>query len=397
MSRDKAGLTSAEVIESVQWLRSRIDELTAGDDPLGAIPYVTRLLSAAVDTETRLYCYRTLGMLTFRAGNIEQSRRAFEDASDLSPEDPGIAYALSHCAAAQNLWWGALLHALEAFHFADDIEDEAEFMRVGAVAVRHLGKPDIALSMLLGALDRAPRNPWILETIGHIYESEQMWMEAIGVRDKLIDVLSDGIAVSERTPENVDNPQFYRVFQSFAVRFQITPEAIAARREEITERLRSEIGPADRDNEADDDAHLAPLNLPRGLATLVDQLADHDRNYRLLETAQTLWAKARHDRFDVQLTPNTLAAAIHWAVERLHWRIPTPIHKLSQVYQVVPETIRAAARLVVGRFEVEFLSLDGVMADIGPKNWSRLETLQKALLYGVPIEEVQPSIPMLGE
>ena len=397
MTREDAGLRSAEVIDSEQWLRSRVEELVGGERPLQALEYLTRLLAATDEIETRLYCYRTLGMLTFREGNIDRAKRAFDRARELSSDDPGVLYALSHCEAARGRWWLALLHALEAYHFAEDAEDEAEFMRVGAIAVRRLGRPDRALSMLLGGLDRAPNNPWILETIGHIYESEHMWMEALGVRDQLIDILSDGLGpVAGRTPENLENPQFYRVFQSFAVKYSISAEAIEARRREITDRLREEIGPAGRrENRPGEGAELTPLNLPRGLATLVEQLGAHDRNYKLLETAQTLWAKARHDRFDIQLTPNTLAAAIQWTVERLHWRIPTPMADLSQRYQVVPETIRAAARLVVGRFEVKFVSLEGVMAEIGPRHWNRLETLQKALLYGVDIDEVTPSMPML--
>ena len=400
MNRDTLGLGSAEVVESEQWLRDRIEETIAGPTPLEALGYVTRLLSATCDTDTRLYCYRTLGMLTFRAGNIDRAKEAFEEAFEISPEDPGIAYALAHCSAARGRWGPSLVRALEAFHLADDLEDEAEFVRVAALGANELGHPTLALSMLLGALDRAPRNPWVLETIGHFYEAEEMWLEAIDVRDALIDVLSDGLTpVHGRSPETLDNPQFHRVFQSFAIKYQIDREAIEARRREITDKLRAEIGPVDRQTaeESDQEAPLTPLDLPRGLATLVDQLSAHDRNYQLLESAQSLWAKARHDEFDLQLTPNTLAAAIQWSVERRHWRIPTPLHALSQIYQVVPDTIRAAARLVVGRFEVEYLSLDDVRGEVGPTDWARFETVQRALLYGVPIDEVRPNMPMLGE
>lgn len=399
MNRDNIGANSQEVIDSEQWLRDRIEETIAGPDPLQALGYVTRLLSATDETDTKLYCYRVLGTLTFRAGDIDRAKEAFEEARELSPEEPGVAYALAHCGAARSRWWQALLRALEAFHFADDLVDEAEFIRVAALAMREIGHPDGALAMLLGALDRAPRNPWILETIGHFYESEQMWLEAIGARDTLIDVLSDGMTpCSEQRPETLETPQFYRVFQAFAIKYEIEPEAIKARRREITDRLRDEIGPASQPTDAEtDDAPLAPLELPRGLSTLVEQLATHDRNYRLLETAQGLWAKARQDEFDVQLTPNTLAAAIQWTVERRHWRITTPIHVLSQIYQVVPETIRAAARLVVGRFDVAFLPLQEETPTLGPREWEHLEQVHKAILYGAPLEDVQPGRSMLGE
>lgn len=399
MSHDTMGLGSSDVVDSEEWLRDRIEETIAGPHPLEALGDVTRLLSATSDTDTRLYCFRTLGMLTFRAGDIDRAEEAFQEAYELSPEDPGIAYALAHCAAARGRWLRALMRALEAFHLAEDREEEAEFLRVAALGVGELGDPELALSMLLGALDRAPRNSWVLETIGHFYEAEQMWLEALDVREALIDVLSDGITpVPERTPETLDNPQFHRVFQSFAIKYRIDPEAIAARRREITERLRAEIGPAERSAQQarDREATLAPLNLPRGLSTLVDQLAGHDRNYQLLESAQSLWAKARHDKEDLQLTPCTLAAAIQWTVERRHWRIPTPLHALSQIYQVVPDTIRAAARLVIGKFGVAFLALDDV-GKVGPRDWQRYETIEQAILYGVPLEDVQPNAGMLGD
>lgn len=404
MSSGEIRRASGEVIETTRWLRDRIERLLDSSRPLDALEYVTRLLDAAQDTETRLYCFRTLGMLTFRAGNLDRARRAFARAAELSPEDPGIAYGLAHCEAARGRWWRALMHSLEAFHHADVPEDRAEFLRVGGIAVRRIGIPDTALSMALGALDRDPDNPWVLQTIGHFYESEQMWMEAIGVRDRLIDALSDGLGPSAATaPEDreatdeVENPQFYRVFRAFAVKFQITEDAIRARRREIRERLRSEIAPADRVDRRDEDTPPTPLRLPRGLDTLVERLARRDRNYQLLESAQSLWARARHDRFDVELTPNTLAAAIQWVVERLHWREPTAISELSRVYQVVPDTLRAAARLVVGRFDVRFVPLDDVTPDIGPSEWDRLDMVQKALLYGVDLDDVRPSMPMLGE
>ncbi|MFB6352240.1 MAG: tetratricopeptide repeat protein, partial [Bradymonadaceae bacterium] len=326
---------------------------------------------------------------------------AFEEALELSPGDPGIAYAIAHCTAARGRWLRALVRALEAYHFAEDLADQAEFLRVAALGASELGDPELALTMCLGALDRAPNNPWVLETIGHFYEAEQMWLEALDVREALIDILADGIApVPERTPETLNNPQFHRVFQSFAIKYRIDPEAIEARKREITERLRAEIGPADcrPDRRAgDEEAPLTPLNLPRGLSTLVEQLAGHDRNYQLLKSAQSLWAKARHDRLDLELPPKTLAAAIQWAVERRHWRIPTPLHALSQIYQVVPETIRAAARLVVGKFAVAYIALDDVRGEVGPTDWQRFETVQKAILYGAPIEDVRPNAPMLGE
>jgi len=404
MSSGEMRRASGEVIEPQRWLRERIEAILQGPHPLGALEYITHLLRTTNRSETRLWCFRRLGMLTFRAGNLDRAHRAFAHAAELSPEDPGIAYALAHCEAARGRWWRALMHSLEAFHHADIAEERAEFLRVAGIAVRRIGIPDTALSMALGALDRDPDNPWVLQTIGHFYESEQMWMEAIGVRDRLIDVLSDGLgpgagpaADPGEATDTAENPEFYRVFRAFAVKFRISEDAIRARRGEIRERLRSEIAPADRVDPRDEDAPPTPLRLPRGLDTLVDRLARHDRNYQLLESAQSLWARARHDRFDVELTPNTLAAAIQWVVERLHWREPTPLSKLSRVYSVVPDTLRAAARLVVGRFDVRFVPLDDVTPDIGPAKWDRLDTVQKALLYGVDLDEVRPSMPMLGE
>lgn len=389
MERGDGQVRSGEVIDSLEWLSRRIEASIEAGETGAAVDYINRLLAAARKTETKLWGYRTLGMLAFRHGRMDRARHAFERAAELEPGDPGMAYALGHCAAAEGRWWRALLDWLEAIRAAKDRDDEAEFMRSAGVAVYQLGFADTALSMLLGAMDRAPDNPWVLETIGHVYEHERMWMEALGMREALIDVLADGLA--PRMPsegaggsERFENPQFYRLFQAFAIKFDIDRKAIEERRDRITERLRGEIGVVQRERPDvhGERADLTPMNLPRGLYELVGELVAHDRNFRLLESAQSLWARARHDRFDLHLTPLKLSAALQWVLERLHWRVPTPLSRLVAVYRVEPDALQAAARLVVGRFGVRFLEIEWSDTSLALGEWRRLEVTQRALLYG---------------
>ncbi len=388
----------SEVIESAAWLRRRIESLVSEGKLVEALGYVNRLLTIAHETETRLYCYRVLGLLACRTGELDRARGAFEEATALDPEDAGLTYAIGYCNARQARWWRALLHSFEALYISDDQLDQAEFLRVAATAVYQLGGVDIALSMLLGALDRDPDNPWILETIGHLYEREQMWLDALDVRQQLIDMLSDGIPPrGGRSVDNLDNPAFLKVFQAFVTRFPITRDQLEMRRERIIDRLRGQIGLArsDRDGGLERGrGRLAPLNLPSGLCELVNQLSLQDRNFQLLETAQSLWARARHGDFDQHLPPMRLAAGIHWAVERLHWRIPTAPDRLADIYGVEPDALRASARLLIGRFEVSWLARLETPTELHPDDRRRLEHVERALLFDEELDRVQPS--MLG-
>ncbi|MFP4601094.1 MAG: hypothetical protein ACLFVJ_22795 [Persicimonas sp.] len=399
------------VVDARRWLEQSIESLLDAGEFVRAISALNRLLAVADTTETKLYCYENLGVIAYREGELEDAYEAFEQAAGLSSTDPGLSYALGHCAGARASWWRALMHYLAAVHHARDRVDEAEFIRAAAVAMEHLGYSDTALSMFLGALDRSPDNPWILESISKFYEQEGRWFEALDVQEALIDVLADGLpthllpeSVTERADHpsdehHADNPQIDRLIRRFMALWTIDREAIEQRVVAITERLRSEIGPArdDHSEHAEADAGLSPLNLPAGLHLLVEQLAGRERNFLLLESAQSLWARARHDRFDIHLTPYKLAAAIQAIVERLHWRVPTAFEELGELYGVEADGIQAAARVLVGRYGVQFIPEQDRYRDLGSSDSRRLVNLQRAILYGVDVSGLESGVTMLGE
>lgn len=395
--RDNGSDRSTNVVEAHRWLADTIETLIDEAKFVEAMRALGHLRIVADDTSTKLFCYENLGVLAYRAGDVDEARQAFERAAELSASDPGVVYALGHCAAAKGEWWRALLHYLSAFHNAADLTDEAEFMRTGAIAMNQLGFADTALSMFLGALDRSPDNPWILESISHFYENEERWFEALDVQEALIDVLSDGLPAA--SSQLAQDPQVDRLIRRFFSLWTIERDAIARRARAITDRLRAEIGlvRADDPGRPVADAGLISLNLPAGLHLLVEQLAAHDRNFLLLETAQSLWAQARHDRFDVHLTPYTLAAAIQAVCERLHWRQPASFIKLAKIYGVDADTVRAAARLIAGRYEVRFVPEYERYGGLEGAEGRRLVQIQRAILYGVDVRELEGAVAMLGD
>lgn len=382
------------IVDAQRWLADAIDTLLEQGAWGRAMKLLDRLLKVAADTDTKLFCYENLGVLAYRSGEVREAREAFEQARDLSDADAGISYALGHCAAARPNWWRALLHYFAAIHDARDEIDRAEFMRAAAVAMQRLGFTDPALSMFMGALDRAPDNPWILESISHLYEHQERWLEALDVQEALIDVLADGLPSAEGPRPNVD-----RLIRRFISLWTLDRHAVERRVGAITERLRAQIGLVRDDDPGRDgaDMGLMSLDLPAGLHTLVEQLAMHDRNFLLLETAQSLWARARHDRFDVHLTPFKLAAAIQAIAERLHWRVPTPADELSRLYGVEADAIVAAARMIAGRYAVFFFPEQDLYVGLTPVESRRLVHLQRALLWGVDVCSLESSLAMIGD
>jgi tetratricopeptide (TPR) repeat protein len=392
------------VVQANRWLAQTIESLIDQEKYVEAIRALDRLLAVADQTQTKLFCYENLGVLAYHAGDVDQARKAFEHAGELRRSDAGLWYALGHCDAAVGRWWRALLHFLSALHHAQDDQDEAEFMRAGAVAMHQLGFPDTALSMLLGALDRCPDNPWILDSISSFYENEGRWFEALDVQDTLIDVLATGLTLNPKRPSkqstsSQERSQVDRLIRRFISLWTIDREAIEKRARAITDKLRAEIGVVrDDDTSAPKaDAGLMALNLPAGLHLLVEQLALGERNFLLLETAQSLWAKARHDRFDVHLTPYTLAGAIQAVCERLHWRVASSFDELSNIYGVEADTLQAAARLIAGRYGVRFVPEQDHYLGLNAAESRRLVTIQRAILYGVDVSELESSLARLSE
>ncbi|MGM0556983.1 MAG: tetratricopeptide repeat protein, partial [Myxococcota bacterium] len=338
------------------------------------------------------------GILAFRVGQVSQARGAFAEAASLMPEDAGISYALGHCAAAGSQWWRVLMHSLEAVHRARDASDEAEFMRLGAAAAHQLGKPQVALSMYMGALDRCPDNPWVLDSIANFYADQGRFFEALDTQEALIDVLASVYEHpeghdSQRRPEVVD-----RIVRRFMALLTLDREDVHRRAEHIYEKLRAQIGVVGgaRHGASGDHRGLMSMNLPPALHLLVDQLARRDRNFLLLETAQYLWAMARQDGLDQYLSPFMQAASVHVVTERKHWRVETPLADIAETYGVEPDALEAAVRLLVGCFEVNFVDMSGAAGRLSIAERHRCEDIQRAILFGVDVSEISSGIAMLG-
>lgn len=385
------------VVDTRAWLRKEIARLLEAGEIQPAVDRLNQLLGVADDTETKLYCYENLGILAFRAGKVSRARGAFAEAASLMPEAPGLSYALGHCAAASGQWWRVYMHAMEAIHGSRDASDEAEFMRLAAIALQNLGQPEASLSMFLGALDRCPENPWILDSIAHFYADQGRFFEALDTQEALIDVLASVFRSSSASDLDTRPDVVDRIVRRFMSLLTIQPQDIEERARGIYEKLRSQIGVVAGEREEPGNASvLMSMNLPAALHRLIDQLADRDRNFLLLETAQSLWALGRHDRLDVHLSPFMLAASIHVVAERKHWRVETPVTDVANIYGVEPDALTASVRLLVGCFEVNFVELSGTMGRLTIAERRRCEQIQRALLFGVDVSEVSGGFGMLG-
>ncbi|MBA2661634.1 MAG: hypothetical protein H0U74_05025 [Bradymonadaceae bacterium] len=384
---------SLNVIDSATWLRERVEALVSTGESEQAIGYLHRLQASTEDEATRLYCHSYLGILYLISEDVARARAALAEANRLSPREPYIAYALGHCQSSHNDWQ-ATLYFFEAIHLAASPHDRAEFMRSAALSVQRLGLTEMAHAMMLGALDRDLGNPWILDALARLYEQEGMWMETLDILDGLIAALASATsAMVVRT-----TPSVGQLLRNALLGDPAGEQALRKRTRAINARLRANIDLVygEHDRRLLEHTGLAPTNLPNALHILVRELGLRERSYQLLESAQSLWARARHERFDVFLTPNTLAASIHWLVERLHWRIPTPATELTTRYGVEAETTRAAARILAERFKIRFLPQRPDNAGLDATEAERLDRIQRALLLDVDLSSFDTTVAMLG-
>ncbi len=374
MSKD-----SHDVIDSVAWMKRNVEGMLAGDDPR-AVDLLERLLHAAEDDDTRFYCQIHLGLCHFRLGDLTASMKAFGEAEALAPEHPAVAYARSQCAGQERRWWQALHHGMRAIVLGREHEDLPEFMRATAVAFARLQMPEFALTILLGAVDRAPDDRYILESLGRVYEELERWVDAIEIRDALIEVLK-----TQATPRP-------RTLSEAFDREELDPEKAARRVTALTTRVRSDIRVVAEDEEIDvGEIGMSRVEYPTGLHSLDAALRELERPEDLLEQAHALWAKSTHDKFDVYLGPSVLAAALHVIVERLYWRRPTAAAEVGDRYGVELERVDAAIRLIVSRYEIRWVDPDTARPWLSAEEADVLKRAQLAILYGTSIEEVRPT------
>ena len=361
------------VIRAAQWLFDHAERLIA-EDTDAAIPYLERLLISSQDRDLRVYCLKNLGILHLGRGELDEATKYLRSATALCPQDPQLHHALGQVAAESGHFWLALLEFMEALYHGRSHDDVVEFMRSVAATMRQLHFGEAGLAVLIGAYERAPHDPFVLDSLARFYESTRRWLDAIEARDNLIEVLEG------RQQALTDQGDVRR----------LEGEAARSALEIVSRRMQREIRLVDETHEAGGLTELSRTNLPTGLHTLVQALGLRSHNLPLLKTAQALWARALHDRFDVHLSIPTLAAAIHWIVERLHWRVPTTLADLSRLYGADAERLPAAVRLLVGCLEVELVPLKTAEGRLEAGELSRLQKVQKAMLYDVDLADVEP-------
>ena len=341
------------VIDTQHWLFDHAERLLE-QDAGAAIPYLERLLVSSEDRLLRIFCLKNLGLLHLGEGELDEARKYLRAAVELSPRDAVLHHALGQIAATSGNFWLALLEFMEAvYHGRDD--EVVGFMRSVAATLRQLQFGETALAILLGAYERNPEDPWVLDSLGRMYESEQRWLDAIEAREHLVEVLESNRFLGPKSPEDA--------------RLQI---------EKLTSRMRAGMRLIEEPEPPRGPFDVQRTSSPAGLHTLVRSLGLREHNSALLSTAEALWARAHYAKLDVHLSVPTLAAAIHWVVERLHWRVPTTLDDLAALYGADSERLRAAVRLVVACLDVELVSMKDAEPTLPPADLQRLQRLQRA-------------------
>jgi tetratricopeptide (TPR) repeat protein len=359
------------VVDAIRWLFEHVERLLERENA-SAIPYLERLLVATAEPEMRTYCLKNLGILHLGAGELDEARKYLRAAVELSPSDPELHHSLGKIAIANGQLWLALIEFMEAIHHGRD-EEVVAFMRAVASTMRQLQFGEIAVAVLLGAAERSPDDPWVLDSLARMYEAEERWLDAIAARESLVDVLDSQRALGPTTPV-----------------------AVRADLERLSARMREGMRLTALDEDPDKDFDVQRTSSPAGLHTLVKALGLRDHNFALLATGEALWARAVAGRLDVHLEVNTLAAAVHWVVERLHWRVPTTLEQLAVLYRADADRLPAAVRLVVACLDVRLVPTESLEPELAPDDRERLEKLQRAILFGVPVDEVDARA-MLGD
>lgn len=365
----------SNVIDTQNWLFAHAERLLDADAG-AAIPYLERLLVSSEDRELRIFCLRNLGALYLGRGELDEAQKYLRAAVKLSPSDPQLHHALGEIAASSGDFWLALIEFMEALYHGRD-GDVVGFMRAVAATMRQLEFGATALAILLGAYERNPEDPWVLDSLGRMYEGEQRWLDAIAARESLVDVL-----------ESQDPADSAKSSQS--ARKQI--ELLSSR---MREGLRLLDGPEPLQQHGPSDVQRT--SSPAGLHTLIQALGLRSHHGALLSTAEALWARARYLKLDVHLSVPTLAAAIHWVVERLHWRVPTTLNELAALYAADPDRLPAAVRLVVACLDVQLVPTRDAELALPPAQVERFERLQRAILYDVDLDDVEPRAMLGGD
>lgn len=381
-----------DVIDAAQWLEKRVERHIEAGRHDEAIRYLRRL-SLKVDGEQQRQCALFLGYLYLVEGDADRSRRWLLKAEQMAPTDPHLMYALGHVAVAHDAYARATLRFLEAFAGADDPHDEAEFLRSAALSMmQNLGPVAPVAAMLLGALDRDLGNPWILDALARVYEADQRWMESLETLSLLAKVVRDATdsVVVHRTPRT------RQLLRNRLMGKPARPEELERRARAINEAVREQFEVVLDERHHRGPTELAPLQFPPALRRLVRILEWRDRGVELVEAAQGVWAQATGEGFDEMLGTERLAAAIQVLVERLHWRVPSPLSEVARFHGAARGAISPAARVIAGRLGLELFDEMALKASLEFHEGRRFDQLNRALLFGETLDDVQERIRLGG-
>lgn len=387
------GPEDERVVDTARWLEERVKSLIETRRFDEAIQYL-RLLTLKVDDEERLrQCTSCLGYLCLVVDDLEQSKQWLKRAEELGSADPHVGYALGHVAAMQGAQGLATVHFLESFVDADEPHDKAEFLRSGALAMmKVMGPVEPAAAMLLGALDRDLGNPWILDALARVYEADQRWMESLQTLSVLTGVVRD----AAESMVIYRAPAARQLLRNHLMGTPAGPAELHRRARAINEAIREQFEVVLDAHQRRGPTGLAALRFPPALSRLVRMLEWRDRGLELVESAQNLWARATDEKFDEMLGRTRLAAAIHLLVERLHWRMPTPLNEVARLHGASYGAIPAAARVVAGRLQLECFDEAALKATLPITEQRRVHQLGRALLFGERLADVRSGEIRIG-
>ncbi len=349
------------IVDQSTWLFNQIERLIANDESSSSAEvYLEKLLKITNSPFQKAYCLRHLGRFAAARKDLANAEKYLKSALSLETDDPEILFLIGETASETGTWWFALLHYFHALQQATEDSNQLEIMRGIARAFQKLNFGEVALSVLLGALERNPEDPFILSALEHFYETREEWTKAQDIGITLVELMDRYPSISFDKGEEVKK-----------------------RLTHISSQLQSQLRLVDEnDVNIGGDLTMVSSDFGPGLNTLVNMLSIKTRNAPLLESAKALWAKSADIKYDSYFSTATLAAAIHWIVEKLHWRMPTSIGDLEVIYGVDREQMLAAVRILVAQFQVSFFPDAAAREALGPRELEELRKIQKSFFFG---------------
>ena len=385
---------SERVVDPQKWLLSRVGALIEQGAYDEAIAYVRRLADSVEGRSSKGRCGVYLGYLYVIVGDPSAGKEWLERAEDEGVVDAHLSYALGHLESEDGRWAAATLRFLEAFLRSTSPLEEAEFLRCGALAMAQgRGPTETAAAMLLGAQDRDLRNPWILDGLARIYEADERWidtLEILSVLESVVSRATDAMVVHRA-------PKMEQLLRNRLMGKPVRPAELEQRAEAINEALRKRIEVVLDAESRRGPSMLTALQFPMALERLIRQLEWKERSPTLVERAHQLWAKATAEGFGDLLGWERQAAAIQVLVERLDWRVPTPLAVIARLHGADPEAIDASARLIASRLGLEPFERWALSPACRADELERLDRVHRGILFGKsPRRQGRPAMRLGG-